>query len=312
MPRMIALQRIWDRAEHNALTDLIFFRNVYYCCFRESDMHAEGKDGKIRILSSKDGVLWTSVALISRLGVDLRDPMLSEMPDGRLMLLMGGSVYKNQRYETGSPRVAFSLDGSTWGPIVDVNMPGEWIWRVTWHQGIGYGASYSFTDPKDLKKPWRVKLFKTIDGLHYTLVTPWDISNRPNETTLRFLESGEMVAMVRRDGNGLIGSAAPPYERWHWFETRFRFGGPNFLILPNGKMWAGSRLTVWHQGKRHFYTCLASMGLDEYQPMITLPSGGDTSYPGLVYRDGLLRMSYYSSHEGKAIIYLATVDLEIT
>ena len=40
-----------------------------------------------------------------------------------------------------------------------------------------------------------------------------------------------------------------------------------------------------------------------YEPLLTLPSGGDTSYPGLVWHDGLLWVSYYSSHEGKAAIY---------
>ena len=43
--------------------------------------------------------------------------------------------------------------------------------------------------------------------------------------------------------------------------------------------------------------------------LATLPSGGDTSYPGLVFRDGLLWVSYYSSHEGKTSIYLAKVKL---
>jgi hypothetical protein len=43
---------------------------------------------------------------------------------------------------------------------------------------------------------------------------------------------------------------------------------------------------------------------------LTLPSGGDTSYAGLVLHDGLLWVSYYSSHEGKASIYLARVKIE--
>jgi hypothetical protein len=41
-----------------------------------------------------------------------------------------------------------------------------------------------------------------------------------------------------------------------------------------------------------------------------LPSGGDTSYPGLVWREDQLRMSYYSSHEGKSAIYLARIELK--
>ena len=32
---------------------------------------------------------------------------------------------------------------------------------------------------------------------------------------------------------------------------------------------------------------------------LELPSGGDTSYAGLVFHDGMLWVSYYSSHEGK-------------
>ena len=34
--------------------------------------------------------------------------------------------------------------------------------------------------------------------------------------------------------------------------------------------------------------------------LLTLPSGGDTSYPGLVMHDGQLWISYYSSHDGKS------------
>ena len=43
---------------------------------------------------------------------------------------------------------------------------------------------------------------------------------------------------------------------------------------------------------------------------LTLPSGGDTSYAGLVWHDGLLWVSYYSSHEEKTAIYLAKVKVQ--
>ena len=45
------------------------------------------------------------------------------------------------------------------------------------------------------------------------------------------------------------------------------------------------------------------------QPVLTLPSGGDTSYPGLVWHEGQLWISYYGSHEGKTNIYLARAQL---
>ena len=46
-----------------------------------------------------------------------------------------------------------------------------------------------------------------------------------------------------------------------------------------------------------------------YEPRLTLPSGGDTSYAGMVWHADLLWVSYYSSHEGKTSIYLARVKL---
>ena len=44
-----------------------------------------------------------------------------------------------------------------------------------------------------------------------------------------------------------------------------------------------------------------------YKPVAKLPSGGDSSYAGLVFYDGLLWISYYSSHEGSTSIYLAKI-----
>ena len=46
-----------------------------------------------------------------------------------------------------------------------------------------------------------------------------------------------------------------------------------------------------------------------YKPVLTLPSGGDCSYPGMVWHDGLLWISYYSSHEGQTNIYLARIRI---
>jgi hypothetical protein len=47
-----------------------------------------------------------------------------------------------------------------------------------------------------------------------------------------------------------------------------------------------------------------------YAPDLVLPSGGDTSYAGMVWRENLLWLSYYSSHEDHASIYLAQLRLD--
>jgi hypothetical protein len=302
---LISVTKIWDKGPHNAFTDLIRFQDGWFCAFRESEEHVGG-DGRIRILESEDGGTWTSAALIAEEGVDLRDPKLSITPDGRLMTLAGGSVYKGKTYMGRQSRVAFSEDAREWTAPQRIIEEGEWLWRVTWHKGKGYGATRKFYYDAEGRHAV-IRLMVTEDGIGYHEVTRWDeIDGWPNETTIRF-DGDEMIAMVRRekeDTHGWIGTSRPPYTEWKWHETGHRFGGPDFIILPDGAMWAGSR---YYPGGAK--TVLARMTRDSYKPALTLPSGGDTSYPGFVWHEGMLWMSYYSSHEGKTSIYLAKIRL---
>src|ERR1041384_3555357 len=93
-PRMELVEpvrKIWDQGGHNAFTDLVRFRERWYCVFREGKGHASGA-GVIRVLTSADGKAWQSAAVVEKTDVDLRDPHLSITPDGRLMLVGGAAV----------------------------------------------------------------------------------------------------------------------------------------------------------------------------------------------------------------------------
>jgi len=308
-PQLVSVQKIWDHSPHNALTDLIYFNERWWCVFRESDAHVGGRDGNIRLVVSSDGVQWTSAANFSENGVDLRDPKLSKTPEGLLMLLAGGTIYRNKKYVSRQSLVAFSENGNDWSPLTPIIAPHEWLWRLTWHQDKAYGVSYRHSDPNDIKKEWIVSLFETSDGLNYHKLIVWDIPGYPSETTLRFLPSGDMVALVRREkhlqNQAWIGVSTPPFIAWKWYPATLHVGGPNFLIFEDQSMLAGGRLCLISPYGLREKTMLASMDLNEITPLILLPSGGDCSYPGMVFREGELWFSYYSSHEGRTSIYLA-------
>jgi hypothetical protein len=55
--------------------------------------------------------------------------------------------------------------------------------------------------------------------------------------------------------------------------------------------------------------CWLNPQTGKFTECLALPSGGDTSYAGLVVRHGVLWVSYYASHEGKTNIYLAKVKI---
>ncbi len=297
-PKIVSVHKIWDRGNHNAFTDLIRHQDRWLCTFREGRSHAD-PDGRIRVIASDDGQQWEPIALIRHDGYDLRDPKLSHMPDGRLMILAGASVYEQGKYVTRSPRVAFSRDGRQWSPPRKVLAEDHWLWRVTWHKGRGYCLSKM----GEGRGPRRGFLYSTRDGIDWQWITEFRLDG-VSETTFRFLPNDEMIALVRP---GYIGHSMPPYKQWTWHRMKEKIGGPNFIRLPDGSLWAAARR--YHKdGKKS--TVLARMTRDSYEPVLTLPSGGDTSYPGLVWHDGLLWMSYYASHEGKASIYLAKIRFD--
>lgn len=312
------VSKIWDNGMHCAFTSLIKYKDMYVCSFREGETHVFNKDGKadgkVRILLSRDGSTWEPLELISKEGLDLRDPKLSVMPDGRLMVSTGGSLYRGNELVSITPHVMFSNDGRHFSDPIPVQLPevvGKrgWLWRVTWHDNTGYGVVYS----NDGKAESQIHLVKTTDGIHYSLVTSVAIDGFPNESTVRFLPNGRMAMMVRRDQGdclGLWGTAQAPYTQWEWKKMEFRVGGPDFIVLNDGTVIAGSRnLYIPSQPTTTLFTGDTS---GRFREKLVLPSGGDTSYPGFIVEDNELWVSYYSSHETKnASVYLAKIPLEM-
>lgn len=298
---LVDVRKIWDAAPHNAFTDLVRFKDRWYCVFREGRKHVS-PDGALRVLTSADGLTWESAARLTHPAGDLRDAKIAVTPDGRLML--GGAVaWHKPTPHTHQSLAWFSADGKSWSDPVEVADPGYWLWRVTWHKDAWYGLGYGCGP-----EPKRVRLYRSPDGKKYDRLVEnlFDVGY-PNESAIVFRPDGTAVCLLRRDGKpntGLLGTAGPPYTDWAWKDLGVRVGGPQVLQLPDGRLVAVVRL---HDGKVRTAVCDLDPEKGTLTERLALPSGGDTSYAGLVWHAGLLWVSYYSSHEGKTSIYLARV-----
>jgi hypothetical protein len=300
---IVAVRRIWDRAPHNAFTDLVRHGDEWFCAFREGKAHVSD-DGRLRVIRSTDGRTWDSAPLVELAGYDLRDAGVSTMPDGRLMLLGGATVVGPPRGGTAT-FVSFSNDGARWTPPRIVLDPGRWLWKATWHEGTAYGVAYATSGAG----PSALMISK--DGRAFREhVAPLLDQGWPTEARLRFDLDGTAYCLHRRDksesNTAMLGRAAPPYADWKWRDLGAFLGGPNFIRTPQGHWIAVGRLldggartsVLWLDVDRGAMTELAR-----------LPSGGDNSYAGLQWYDDMLWISYYSSHEARTSIYLATVKI---
>lgn len=310
--RLLSVQRIWDQSPHNAFTDLVRFKDAWYCVFREGAAHVSS-DGQLRVLRSSDGTQWQSAAVVTHPHADLRDAKISVTPDQQLLLSGAGAVhppadYKHQSYAW------LSTDGTEWSEAHAVGERDVWLWRSVWNAGTLFGVGYSTNSPTDRF----ARLYRSADGLNFTpLVDRLFQEGYPNESALTFLDNGTCYCLLRRDpvsgqaGTGQIGVAVSPFTEWSWQDLGVRIGGPQMIRVPAGRLCAAVRL---YDGHTRTSLCWVDPMQGRIEEFLRLPSGGDTSYAGMVWHAGELWVSYYSSHEAqgsayKSAIYLARIAL---
>jgi hypothetical protein len=299
-PQLLEVRKIWDAGGHNAFTDLVHFRGHWFCVFREGKSHVS-PDGSLRVITSTDGAQWRSAALITSAEADLRDPKLTVNPDPRLMLSAAAARHQPAGVAFHT-QVWTSADGAVWSQPREIGEADFWLWRITWFRKMAYAVGYSTAGQPS------IRLYQSRDGVQFdSLVKNLYDQGEPNETSLLLAKDSAALCLLRRDAaNALLGASRPPYRDWAWKDLGKKLGGPHMLGLPDGRIVAAGRL---HDGKVRTGLCWLDPEAGTLTEFLTLPSGGDTSYPGLVFSKGVLWVSYYSSHEGKTSIYLAKVRL---
>ncbi len=299
--KLISVKKIWDQGAHNAFTDLVRFQGKWFCVFREGQGHVS-PDGGLRVITSTDGQNWESAALLTSPDSDLRDAKITVTPGGELML-SGAEAMHDRSVKSHQSLAWFSKDGRNWSQKHDIGDPNFWLWRVTWNKEMAYGIGYGCGGEKS------IRLYSSKDGKTFdTLVERLFDIGYPNETSIVF-EGDTAYCLLRRDhkpDNGLLGESQPPYTQWTWKDLGQKIGGPHMIRLPDGRYVAAVRL---YDGAVRTSLVWIDPREGKMKEFLKLPSGGDTSYAGLVWHEDLLWVSYYSSHEGKTCIYLAQVQL---
>lgn len=302
---------VWQSEKHSAFTDLIYFEHSWWCAFREGATHMS-LDGAIRVMTSVNGKDWQTQTVLTWQGGDLRDPKFSLRTDGKLLLTAGmrWSTPINSRETLYSLGFLYHAETQTWQePVIDGMGKATWRWAPTWHDNKAYSVGYAGKDRQGC-------LYQSDDGLRWLMhKAPFFPDSRvfSNESSLAF-DGDRAYCLTRRDAVGgvkaVLGVAEAPFERWHWKTLNKALGGQKLLRLSNGEWIAGFRSINTKRDSAKTVIQKLDVTKARLKPWLTLPSGGDCSYVGMVEKDGFLSVSYYASHEGdQAHIYFAVIPL---
>ncbi|HKJ24633.1 MAG TPA: sialidase family protein [Myxococcota bacterium] len=292
--------------QHNSNTDMIAWRDGFLLVHATSPWHLGSTRSRLLVKhSSDDGRSWETLARLGVPGHDIRDPKLAVI-DGTLFLY---ALPNLGRMATPiGTLLATSRDGRDWTPFEPVGPEGWLFWRPKTHDGRTWYVSAYWKDHG------RSILLRSDDGRAWQQVSEIHAGDGNDETAIEFLPDGRLVATARLEvtpdnvlGNDDAGTAIavadPPYTEWSQRRSSStRLDGP-VLFRHEGRVFAVAR---WqpppHGGLWKLGGALARKrtGLYRVEPerlvyLGDLPSAGDTSYAGVVLRDGALFTEYYTS-----------------
>jgi hypothetical protein len=292
--------------EHNSNTDMILWRGDFLLVHDARPYHLGTPDSRLVVRRSPDGRRWETLSRLQVPGRDVRDPklvvigerlFLYALPNSGTMATPEGTV------------LATSEDAVTWTPFEPVGPEGWLFWRPKSPDG---GATWYV--PAYWKDHGESILLRSRDGRDWERVSTIHRGDGNDETAIEFLHDGRLLATARLevtpdtllghfDAATALAVADPPYTEWRTVRSRVtRLDGPALFRLddtvfavarhqPEPRGWL-TRLGGALSRKR---TALYRVEPERLVHLSDLPSAGDTSYAGVVVRDGHVFVDYYTS-----------------
>lgn len=320
--RIEAMTKVYGDGQHNAFTDLIRWHDAYYICFRHATSHMS-MDGEIRVMRSSDMKAWEPCMTLDTFGDD-RDPHFAA--DDTALYCYFGTWNLAHKTDNGLPDrgcvrsyFAKTEDGSRWSKVQGIYEEGFWLWRVRYHEGFFYSAAYTARRPSPPSRETR--FVRSKDGIQWELLSTVTTEHMAGEADMYFPPEGGAWLLSRTGddkGTSIWFRSNPAMTEWKEADTGVVVHAPVFglwndwfVIGGRAKTEGGSVTRFWRADG------------DQLTELITLPSRGDTSYPGLIVEPPAgtgqapsLLVSWYSQHENEtgdkraASVYVARVILE--
>ncbi len=283
--KLLDIKRVSKSAAHCAFTDLIEnpfdkSRKTLMCCYRQATNHVSA-DGVIIVLTiDKASFQIRQRVIIRESNADLRDPKFSH--DGsRLMLTSYAKTYLDNGKMVTKMMTYFTTTGLSWSGANRHGKSGWWLWNHTWHNSEAYGFAYN--RPSNV-----ISLYKG------------------DPTRTMQLHKAEAFSL---DKHNKGGTSKPPYTKWNWHDLGIYIGGPAAVALGESLYIVAGRHIDWDSRQFSTKIWLFNSVTKTLTELNTLPSSGDTSYPGLVIENDTLYMSYYSCHvDNQARVYMACLS----
>ena len=312
----------FNNDEHNAFTDLTWFKGHIYLTFRSCpDGHMVFPTSRIIVLKSSAGKQWQQVHSFSIKNRDTRDPHFAHL-NGSLFVYTGTWYCgpNKPKVRNINQMLGYGVstkDGNQWSPSFMLEGTyGHYVWRTATYNDRVYMCGRRTRDFAEIasllerSKVLQSQILVSKDGKRFLPVGTFQKIDG-DETAFMFHNSGNITAVSRRGrGTAELITLNAQFQVTTRQELDRYIGGPFIGRFGDHTLVAGRNIV---DGVSKMVICTLVAG--KLQNLCELPAGGDCSYPSIIQLcPGCILVSYYSSHEkdenGKPItaIYLAELE----
>ncbi len=312
----ISVGSIYYSKSFNAFTDLTYFNSNWITVFREGTNHVGGEFGRIKLLSSSDGVKWVVRNVISLDSIDFRDPklLIDSVNNVLYVTAFGLDLHTQPAKKFTNYIIPLNKDFSS-KPIKEISIKwphtiGYILWRWTDLKNNFYSLAYRPYSSNDSSTNLclttstnAVDNFKIIKELH--------LHGQPTESTIRFDANNTLYITVRAETEKLyIGYSLPPYDRFVWLKnkTPVRLASPNFLLYKSYLLLSGRDMD-----DMQFKFMAYNLNTETIEKRYVFPGGLETGYGGMSFNPAdknEIWISYYAIEPEGSNINLAKIDLK--
>lgn len=306
MAQLDWVRKIYEDGMHCAFTDLVKWKGQYYVSFRRSECHGLVPGGDVFVIRSRDLQEWQVCGKLTS-GLDDRDAAM--IPDLDRLWLYSAGRYVTTKFVDGAVRldsqgeawlqthVSVTTDGETWSVPKPVYKRDFWLWHPYKFGNTFYCACRNI----DVSSADRVlDLVRSDDGFKWEKVTRM-MERGGGEAAMVCFEDGRVLCASRGAENKPLTNfheALPPYTRWKHWSAAHSMQGPALVRVGDRVIGAGRVRKSVRDGAGVTALFRIDPKHQRSQHLINLPSGGDTSYCGLLTLDeNTLLITYYSQHE---------------
>lgn len=299
---------------HNSNTDMIRWQNEFYLAYVSSPYHFSSDASVLYIKRSDNkGVSWQEVTRFNPEQDDIRDPKFAVIGERLFLYALKNKTFNPEPYISV---YAYTDDGTDWTSLNDVpDLEGWLFWRPKTLDGITfYNSAYWWEHGKSC-------LLESTDGINWKIISTINEGERNDETEIEFLANGDLIALARLEydesflggslgdirGSTLITTSKKPYTTWtETAQSKVTRLDGSYLFSYHDRVYALGRyqpdlgfsgpLTAQGSSLARKRTSLFAVHEDGLAYLTDLPSGGDTSYVGLVMDGDIAYASYYTNN----------------